>query len=81
MIHELRTYTLARGTGGVRELERRFGNNLEIRLKYSKLGGLSGRGTAEARGAVPGGRLLDRRGRHGNQSHLSPGAVQRLGPP
>jgi hypothetical protein len=39
MIHELRTYTLARGTGGVRELERRFGNNLDIRLKYSKLGG------------------------------------------
>lgn len=39
MIHELRTYTLARGTGGVRELERRFGNNIEIRLKYSKLGG------------------------------------------
>jgi len=39
MIHELRTYTLARGTGGVRELERRFGNNLEVRLKYSKLGG------------------------------------------
>lgn len=39
MIHELRTYTLARGTGGVRELERRFGNNLDVRLKYSKLGG------------------------------------------
>jgi hypothetical protein len=39
VIHELRTYTLARGTGGVRELERRFGNNIEIRLKYSKLGG------------------------------------------
>ena len=39
MIHELRTYTLARGTGGVRELERRFGNNLDIRLKYSSLGG------------------------------------------
>ena len=39
MIHELRTYTFARGTGGVRELERRFGNNLDIRLKYSKLGG------------------------------------------
>lgn len=39
MIHELRTYTLARGTGGVRELERRFGNNLDIRLKYSHLGG------------------------------------------
>jgi hypothetical protein len=39
MIHELRTYTLARGTGGVRELERRFGNNIEIRLKYSQLGG------------------------------------------
>jgi len=39
MIHELRTYTLARGTGGVRELERRFGNNIDIRLKYSSLGG------------------------------------------
>jgi hypothetical protein len=39
MIHELRTYTIARGTGGVRELERRFGNNIDIRLKYSKLGG------------------------------------------
>jgi hypothetical protein len=39
VIHELRTYTLARGTGGVRELERRFGNNIEIRLKYSQLGG------------------------------------------
>jgi hypothetical protein len=39
MIHELRTYTLARGTGGVRELERRFGNNIDIRLKYSTLGG------------------------------------------
>jgi hypothetical protein len=39
VIHELRTYTIARGTGGVRELERRFGNNLDIRLKYSKLGG------------------------------------------
>ncbi len=39
MIHELRTYTIARGTGGVRELERRFGNNIDVRLKYSKLGG------------------------------------------
>jgi hypothetical protein len=39
VIHELRTYTLARGTGGVRELERRFGNNIDIRLKYSSLGG------------------------------------------
>ena len=37
MIYELRIYTLK--TGGVRELERRFGNNLDIRNKYSTMYG------------------------------------------
>jgi hypothetical protein len=39
MIHELRTYTIKTEYGGVRELERRFGNGLDVRLKYSDLGG------------------------------------------
>ena len=39
MIHELRTYTIRVEGGGVRELERRFGNGIDVRLKYSKLGG------------------------------------------
>ena len=39
MIHELRTYTIKVEYGGVRELERRFGNGIDVRLKYSKLGG------------------------------------------
>jgi hypothetical protein len=39
MIHELRTYTIRTEYGGVRELERRFGNAIEVRLKYSSLGG------------------------------------------
>ena len=38
MIHELRTYTIKTEYGGVRELERRFGNGLDVRLKYSPLG-------------------------------------------
>jgi hypothetical protein len=38
MIHEMRTYTIRIEPGGVRELERRFGNAIDIRLKYSKLG-------------------------------------------
>jgi len=38
LIHELRTYTIRVDYGGVRELERRFGNNIDVRLKYSKLG-------------------------------------------
>src|SRR4051794_6144967 len=39
MIHELRTYTIKTEYGGVRELERRFGNGIDVRLKYSALGG------------------------------------------
>lgn len=39
MIHELRTYTIRTQGGGVKELERRFKNGLDIRLKYSPLGG------------------------------------------
>jgi transposase InsO family protein len=39
MIHELRTYTIKSEYGGVRELERRFGNGIDVRLKYSSLGG------------------------------------------
>src|SRR3954452_5548428 len=39
MIHELRTYTIKTEHGGVRELERRFGNGIDVRLKYSPLGG------------------------------------------
>ena len=39
MIHELRTYTIKVDGGGVRELERRFGNGIDIRLKHSSLGG------------------------------------------
>src|SRR3954451_5946119 len=39
MIHELRTYTIKTEYGGVKELERRFGNGIDIRLKYSPLGG------------------------------------------
>jgi hypothetical protein len=39
MIHELRTYTIKSEYGGVRELERRFGNGIDVRLKYSALGG------------------------------------------
>jgi len=39
MIHELRTYTIKTEYGGVRELERRFGNGIDVRLKYSPLGG------------------------------------------
>ena len=39
MIHELRTYTIRVDAGGVRELERRFGNGIDVRLKYSALGG------------------------------------------
>jgi hypothetical protein len=39
MIHELRTYTIKMGGGGVRELERRFGLSMEVRQKYSRLGG------------------------------------------
>jgi len=39
MIHELRTYTIRTEYGGVRELERRFRNGLDVRLKYSALGG------------------------------------------
>jgi hypothetical protein len=35
----MRTYTIRIEPGGVRELERRFGNAIDIRLKYSKLGG------------------------------------------
>ena len=38
MIHELRTYTIKVEGGGVRELERRFGNGIDVRLKYSDLG-------------------------------------------
>ena len=38
MIHELRTYTIRVEAGGVRELERRFGNGIDVRLKYSPLG-------------------------------------------
>jgi hypothetical protein len=38
MLHEMRTYTIRIEPGGVRELERRFGNAIDIRLKYSKLG-------------------------------------------
>ena len=38
MIHELRTYTIRVDAGGVRELERRFGNGIDVRLKYSALG-------------------------------------------
>ena len=37
MIYELRIYTLKGGS--TRELERRFGNNLDIRNKYSKMYG------------------------------------------
>ncbi len=37
MIYELRIYTLKGGSA--RELERRFGNNLDIRNKYSKMYG------------------------------------------
>jgi hypothetical protein len=39
MIHELRTYTIRTQGGGVKELERRFKNGLDVRLKYSALGG------------------------------------------
>jgi hypothetical protein len=39
VIHELRTYTIRVDAGGVRELERRFGNGIDVRLKYSQLGG------------------------------------------
>jgi hypothetical protein len=39
VIHELRTYTIKTEYGGVRELERRFGNGIDVRLKYSALGG------------------------------------------
>ncbi|MPZ50860.1 MAG: hypothetical protein GEU75_16440 [Dehalococcoidia bacterium] len=39
MLHEMRTYTIRIEPGGVRELERRFGNAIDIRLKYSRLGG------------------------------------------
>jgi hypothetical protein len=39
VIHELRTYTIKTEHGGVRELERRFGNGIDLRLKYSPLGG------------------------------------------
>ena len=39
MIHELRTYTIRTQGGGVKELERRFKNGLDVRLKYSPLGG------------------------------------------
>jgi NIPSNAP len=39
MIHELRTYTIKTEYGGVGELERRFGNGIDVRLKYSQLGG------------------------------------------
>jgi len=39
MIHELRTYTIKTEHGGVKELERRFGNGIDVRLKYSPLGG------------------------------------------
>ena len=39
MIHELRSYAIVVDGGGVRELERRFGNGIEVRLKYSSLGG------------------------------------------
>ena len=39
MIHELRTYTIRTEYGGVRELERRFRNGIDVRLKYSALGG------------------------------------------
>jgi hypothetical protein len=38
VIHELRTYNIKVEYGGVRELERRFGNGIDIRLKYSQLG-------------------------------------------
>ncbi len=37
MIHELQIYSLPGGS--VRELERRFGNAIDIRVKYSPLGG------------------------------------------
>ena len=46
MIYELRIYTLQ--TGGVRELERRFGNNLDIRNKYSKMYGFWHRDSLKA---------------------------------